>query len=273
MSNERRQAQETKEEQSLFDTERPDMNKKWRRLARVRNWLIGVWFGGIVGSILLSPLMGVFPSIKYQILAAMCVLTICWFGAVCGILLLTSSHLEFHVRETFRRKDVANLGCWIDILFAPASAICLSKKTPKYQPIYEAARNGLLEQLPLLQEETAHLLTVSERHALYKSLGGDDAELISVVLGALPLIGDARALPFVRRLAEGKGPAAGNMELQTKAQSSLHQLQARLDGSSGAQALLRASHHPQAPEEQLLKPAHANNDADADELMRADAQP
>jgi hypothetical protein len=120
-----------------------------------------------------------------------------------------------------------------------------------------------------LTEETAYLLRADERHALYKSLYGKDEELIRVVLQVVPNLGDAHALPFVRRLAEGKVLAATHTELQIEAQSSLHRLQSNLDLSHGAQGLLRASQHPQAPDEELLIPAHAKSDTEASELMRA----
>jgi hypothetical protein len=242
--------------------------KRWRRLVRVRNGIIGVWIGGLATEIVVFPLMGVFPAIKYQILYGIGALTVCWFGAACAGLAF-NSYLEDHIQRTFRSKDITSLGCWIDVLFSPVSKIAFPQEAKQN---YEAARAGLLEQLPLLTEDTAHLLRVDERHALYKTLYGTDAELIPVVLRVLPVFHDARALPFIRHLAEGKGLTVTNTHLQAEAQSSLSRLQANLDLNSGARGLLRASQHPQSPEEELLLPAHANGDTEAGELLRADIQ-
>jgi hypothetical protein len=55
-----------------------------------------------------------------------------------------------------------------------------------------------------------------------------------------------------------------------EAQSRLSRLQERLDLGSAAQGLLRASHAPQAPEEQLLKPVQGSYETDPRELLRTD---
>jgi len=236
-------------------------------MVRVRNTLIGCWLAGLGTEILLFPLISV-PSIKPYFLPGMGVLTAWWFGA-CLAALLFNSRIEKHIQQTFRSKNLTILGCWIDTLFAPAS----TKGFPQARArCFAEARAGLLEQLPLLTEEAAYLLRASERKALYQTFQVPDEELISVVLRAVPVLGDARALPFIRHLAEGKGMAATNGQLQAEAQISLSRLQTILDLSKGSQGLLRASRAPQTPMEQLLTPAQGNHETDPKELLRAEIQ-
>lgn len=244
--------------------------QKWRRVVRMRKWIAGLFFGGLACDFLVLLLMGVFPAMQDQpvVVGAMCALTVCWFSACC-VSILFPSLLDTHIQETFQSKDVSHLGCWIYILFSPLSPGGFLHQTKRY---HAEARSNLLEQLPLLTEETASLLRNDERHALYKTLYGKDEELIFAVLRVTPILCDARALPFVRHLAEGKGWAATNAELQMEAQSALSRLQAGLALSSGSQGLLRASQPPHASKEELLIPAHANSDTEAQELMRANIQ-
>lgn len=344
MSNERRKAQAARSTQHLPVATLPEMTRRWRRLARIRNLLIGIWLGGLACTLACLSQMFIFHSIGNQLLDLAFALEICWIGA-CGALVCLFSLLKKHLEQTFLCNDITCLGCWIDTLFGAATGSWLPRGTQEYQLVYAEAkgctdlfqlldmlgaliaswfgsgcalslfertarskgiaklsrwmdlpfartstarspikaadkhqwlytqaRQELLEQLPRLQEDTVYLLDIDERHLLYKSLFGNDAELISVVLQVIPLLGDSRALPFVQHLAEGKGLAARETGLQAEAQASLQQLQANLERSSGVQALLRASHPPQTPEEQLLTPAHANSETDVQELLRADTQ-
>jgi len=269
MSNERQKAQASSPSPRLPLVALPEDVAKWRRLVRIRNTILAIWLGALVCNLPVPfALMAYFPSIKYQALGLMVAFTVCWSSACAAGIVLQRS-LDNHFQQTLKRNDISSLGCWIDTLFSPVSKAAYPQSTSKH---CEAARAGLLEHLPLLTEETASLLRANERQALYKTLYGKDAELIPVVLRAVPILGDARALPFVRHLAEGKGLAAANTQLQAEAQSSLRRLQAHLDLSSGSQGLLRASQQPQLSEDELLIPAHANSDTEARELMRADIQ-
>jgi hypothetical protein len=228
---------------------------------------MGFWIGGLVTEIVTFPLISV-PSVKYLILDLMVALTVVWFSA-CGALVLFQFRIEKHIQQTLQSRDVTGLSCWLDTLFGVAS----TKGNPHTAGrCCEEARAAILEQLPHLTEESASLLRSRERLTLFKTLRGEDAEMISVVLLAVAVFADARALPFVRHLSEGKGLAAKNEDLRAEAQASLNRLQAILDLSSGSQALLRASSPPQAPEEQLLHPIQGNSETDPKELLRADVQ-
>jgi hypothetical protein len=340
-----RKSPETNETPHLSAADPARLTRRWRLMVRIRNIAVTGWLGSLVGFILYLPLMTLFPS---SLPESMNVGGMMALGAVFVVSLLSLviflSRFDGYVQQTFRQKDGAGLGCWIDILFSPVSyttepslgrahnpwshagggngprdsyvtidflcsliscpfgsecALRLHERLyrhkgitglsgwidrrfsrssatmrPRTEPeeytgIYADARTALLEQLPLLQEETAALLHVDARYALYRSLRGNDKELILVVLRAVPLFGDARALSFLQLLAEGKGSAVGIPEVQEKAQSSLRRLQEFLERANGPQALLRASHAPQAPEEQLLKPVQGISETDPKELLRA----
>ena len=245
----------------------PENDLRWRRMVRARNCLIGFWIGGIVTEVVAFPLISV-PAMKDYFLPAMGVLTVTWLGGGC-VAMLVQSRLEKHMQQRFQSKDAANLGCCIDILFAPAAVAVHGVSASKF---YAEARTAVLEQLPGLTEETVLLVRDSERRVLYSTLKGKDAELIPVVLRAIPIFCDARSLPFIRHLADGKGLAATNADLQSEAQVSLSRLQSVLDLTSGSQGLLRASYAPQLPEEQLLKPVQGNRETDPRELLRPDVQ-
>ena len=269
MSNERKKAQESSQSPRLPVAALTEDVAKWRRLVRVRNTIIAIWLGGLACDLIVPfALVAIFPTMKDLALGLMVAFMVCWVSA-CVVGLVLQSSLDNHFQQTIKRNDISSLGCWIDTMFSPVSKGAYPRSAGKH---YEAARAGLLEHLPLLTEETAYLLRADERHALYKTLYGKDEGLIPVVLRVVPILGDARVLPFVRHLAEGKGLAATNTELQVEAQSSLRRLQSNLDLSRGAQGLLRASQHPQVSDEELLIPAHTKSDTEARELMRADIE-
>lgn len=176
----------------------PENDLRWHRMVRARNCLIGFWIGGIVTEVVAFPLISV-PAMKDYFLPAMGVLTVTWLGGGC-VAMLVQSRLEKHMQQRFQSKDAANLGCCIDILFAPAAVAVHGVSASKF---YAEARTAVLEQLPGLTEETVLLVRDSERRVLYSTLKGKDAELIPVVLRAIPIFCDARSLPFIRHLAVG----------------------------------------------------------------------
>jgi hypothetical protein len=237
-------------------------------MVRLRNVFLWCWIMGIGTELLLFPLANIFPLVMHHSLTAMGALSVCWFGGACAALLV-QSRLQKHIQHAFRSHHIASLNYWNDGLLARASTACFPRPVARH---FVQARTELLNQLPILTEDKAYLLHSRERRVLYQTLKGKDAELISSVLRAIPVLGDARALPFVRHLAEGNALAAKNAELRTEAQSSLSRLQAILDLSRGSQGLLRASAAPQAPTEQLLHPVQGNHETDPGELLRPEVQ-
>src|SRR5207237_806212 len=156
MAKERQKAQETSAAQRLPAAALPDETRRWRRLARIRNRLMGVWLGGLtceVALMLLGCLLPI-PAKHYgdQILGLLCSLTVCWFGS--------GRALSLYER-TVRCKAIARLGCWSDFLFPPKQPARLPDNgTEEYKSVYTEARKALLEQLPRLQAETASLLSM-----------------------------------------------------------------------------------------------------------------
>jgi hypothetical protein len=265
MFGKRLETRQTKRDSRLPVAAAPKTDREWRQLARVRNGIIGVWLGGF--AFLTACLMGVFPAIIYQRLPTSLVVVVYSFSAM-YVGIHVTSRLEQHLQQTLTARDATCLGCWIDTLFAPVSTGYYPQTVSKY---YQETRAALLEQLPLLTAETAHVLGAHERHALFKVLAGGDIALIQVVLQILPMLGDARALPFVERLAVGQGMAASDTELRAEAQSSLDRLRETLALSSGARGLLRASQCPKSRKDELLI-AHNGNGVVESELLRADIQ-
>lgn len=246
-----------------------ESDRSWRRLARLRNRLAGGCLGGLAGALVgvyvllhaTSRSPWVFPA--FYLLTAM---TVFWVSS--GYLALRcQSQLVAYVQQTLCSRDLHSLGCWIDLRFASGSNACNNGESDACRA---DARKGVLEYLPLLTAETASLLRADDRHTLYRTLYGRDAELIAAVLQAVPILGDTYALRGVQHLADGKGAARTHPELQAQARSVLPRLQASLALISSPQTLLRASQPPQTPPEDLLIPAHATNETDPQELLRAD---
>jgi hypothetical protein len=240
---------------------------KWRRLARLRNTIIGIWLGGLASNLVIPAIiLELFPSLKDLALGVMVALAGCWISAcVAGIALET--YLNQHFQQTLASNDLSSLGCWIDALFSPISKWAYPQAARRH---YDAARAGLLEHLPHLTEETASLLRSSDRLTLYKTLQAQDTDIIRAVLKAIPVFGDSRALPYLRSLAAGKG-AGADAALQAEAASTLAVLETQLAQGNGAQGLLRASQPPQATAGEMLRAAaHATNESEATELLRAE---
>ena len=269
LSRERRKALEAGTDTPLPSVASAENERQWRRLTLLRNRFVGCFVGSLGCEMFFLYLLLHGPSQSPLILpiaGAMLALTACWVGG--GYLALRSqSRLVTHVRQTLRSKDIHSLGFWIDQRFSVGSYAC---NTGEWDLCREDARTGVLEYLPLLTAETASLLRATDRHTLYRTLYGQDTELIAVVLQVVPVLGDAHALRGVQHLAAGRGAARKHPELQSEAQSILTRLQAGLAINSNPQTLLRSSQPPQAPQEDLLLPAHPSNTTDPSELLRAD---
>ena len=246
-----------------------ESDRQWRHLAHRRNRFLELCIGThACALLLLYPLVhiGSRSPLLWPIFAGMLALSVAWVGSGC-LALRCQSQLVAHVQQTFLSKDIRNLNCWIDLLFASGAQAC---NNGKWDHVRAAAGARLRKYLPLLNEETASLLNAHDRRALYKALRGQNTELISLVLQVAPLLGDACALPYVQHLADGKGTARKHPELQAKARSVLPNLQARVALSSSTAGLLRASQPPPTPPEELLLPAEAHNATDPTELLRAE---
>ncbi|MCW3097393.1 MAG: hypothetical protein JWL77_3011 [Chthonomonadaceae bacterium] len=208
------------------------------------------------------------PGLEDYVTLPMLAGTLCWIVGCYGGQLV-EPFVEQHIRSRFRLDHVHRLTYWSGGVLPRGKSV---SNPWRLIGTRAQARSELLHQLSFLTEDTAYLVFDRERRGLFKTLEGEDDELISAVLRAIPILSDARALPSIRHLADGNGIAATNMKLRTEAQSSLNRLQSVLDLSSGSRGLLRASSAPQAPEEHLLHPVQGNSNIDPKELLRADVQ-
>ena len=243
----------------------PNSVQTLRRLMRLRSVLGWCWAGGLSAGMLTLFLHQV-PALKaYDGLLGGSALafTLCWIVGCYGLQLVRPL-VEEHIRRRFRLDHVHRLTYWSNGVLPRGKLVSLGSRVE--------ARTELLKQLSLLTEDTAYLVFDRERRGLFKTLEGQDDELISAVLRAVPVLGDARALPYIRHMAEGSGIASINMKLRTEARSSLNRLQAILDLSRGSQGLLRASSPPAAPDEHLLHPVQGSHETDPKELLRPDTQ-
>jgi len=286
MSNERSKTRKPHRSPRLQTATPPVAARKWRQLVRIRNGIATLFLVTLGSAFVTLALIGIFPtwidaanledlrSMAYLLHNPFLILLVCALGiGTAG--LCFHVHLENHLKQTFRRNDITDMGCWIETLSTLrwTAAYWNSDNIDAVMLITAQARAQLLEHLPRLTADTAPLLNARERYALYKMLHGKDAELIPALLHAIPLLSEARALPFLRHLAEGKGPAAENQPLQAQATAALHQLQANLALQRTSHVLLRASQPPETPTQELLLSTYAHPEIDPTELLRAQNRP
>ena len=153
---------------------------------------------------------------------------------------------------------------------------CLrDEHTFKYAPMpeYKNLRTALIALLPRLQASDAAQFSLEQRTTLYKMLDGKDAGVVFVVLKALEQIGDANALPYVARLAEGRGQARRNPALREAAAECLLYLEPIAARGRTGEQLLRPAMPAPAPDV-LLRPALPDTQPTADgaQLLRANIE-
>ncbi len=173
-----------------------------------------------------------------------------------------------------QRKGVQALATFDDIRAVPFLVTALGYKDQNSQV---AAANALSGLLPRLQASDAALLA-PEHHAILNRALKNDLELKKsgtvrlriAILQALQQVGDESSLPIVEEMAEGKGKAAGQSEIQWAAQECLPYLRLRAENQRQTQTLLRASDGNMTPADMLLRPASDQpaSTFHADELLR-----
>ena len=173
-----------------------------------------------------------------------------------------------------QRKGVQALAAFEDVRAVPYLIAGLGYKDQKSQV---TAANALRGLLPRLQASDAALLTPEHHALLNRALKSDlelekpgPARLRVAVLQALQQIGGVSSLPLVAEMAEGRGKAAGQPEVQSAAQECLPFLQLRAENQRLNHTLLRASDGNVTPVEMLLRPASGQFEATlrAAELLR-----
>ncbi len=133
------------------------------------------------------------------------------------------------------------------------------------------AESALIRLLPRLQASDAHLLSEEQRKALCRALKRKNAALVIATLKALMQIGDAEALPYVEKLAQGEGLTARDPAVCQEAQDCLPFLRLRAEQEHARQTLLRAAGPTvETRADTLLRPASGGAvQIDPQQLLRA----
>lgn len=158
-----------------------------------------------------------------------------------------------------QRKGVQALAAFGDVRAVPPLITALEYNDKNMKAVAADALPGLLSRL---QASDAFLLTPEHHAILNRVLKNDLSMKMPVatrlrvsVLQALQQVGDVSSLPLVAELAEGKGKAAGQPEVQRAAQECLPFLQMRAENQRLNHTLLRASDGNVTPVAMLLRPA------------------
>jgi hypothetical protein len=132
-----------------------------------------------------------------------------------------------------------------------------------------ATAQGLTHLLPRLRADDTATLDVAAKRLMNHALTRPDVDLILAVLSALEQVGDASAIPNVRKLANKGGIAAKELRVQEAARACLPLLLARAEQQQSPQTLLRAASAESINSDTLLQPASGNVNAAPEQLLRA----
>ena len=142
----------------------------------------------------------------------------------------------------------------------------------------KAVFSALTVLLPQMQASDVSLLTPQHRYMLNMLLGqshlptwlaGAEYALALAILKAYEQVGDAKAIPIVKRLADSKPRNERQRKIQAAAEDCLPLLQAHVGGMDVAHSLLRASMPDTNAPKILLRAATADTSTNRDELLRA----
>jgi hypothetical protein len=87
----------------------------------------------------------------------------------------------------------------------------------------------LIRLLRRLEPKDYYLLNDRQRRYLYEELKGYTVPLVTAILQAVKQVGDSKAIRYVEPLAQGRGVAAKNGQIQAAAQECLPVLRARAE--------------------------------------------
>jgi hypothetical protein len=220
-----------------------------------------------------------FPGVGNQFLGDM--------GGVALAMLLSAAILRQTPRESRRQALLANalalfddcriLGPLIEALRFKLENALFPVKTRR------PAIDTLTLLLPRLQPDQDDLLNAEHRAMLYRELRPlAHSEFVVEILGALTRLGDTKAIPYVRRMAQyshnrihtlaqlAPHRAEKILRTHTLAQGCLAQLEAIAEQERQSQTLLRATAtEAETPQTVLLRAAQAGNATDPKQLLRA----
>ena len=126
-----------------------------------------------------------------------------------------------NAQKMARLNDVRAVGSLIDVVNRLHSQFDYDEITR------DLATDALIRLLPLLKTSDAALLNRARRQALNKALLGDDVRLTLAILQAYAQLGDSKAIPAVRKLAEGRNEAAEGTKVREVARACLQLLEQR----------------------------------------------
>lgn len=141
--------------------------------------------------------------------------------------------------------------------------------------IQEVAAMALTRLLPQLQATDSGLLSAKQRACLCRYLKMSHVykhdKLMLAILKALEQIGDAQAVPYVKRLAASVALTPIQRKVKRAAEECLPFLNARADQTKASQMLLRASGLEDVGSGStiLLRPASSNEETEPLQLLRA----
>ena len=174
--------------------------------------------------------------------------------------------LTYMAWDAFKLKRVQGdtldtLGVLEEVSAIPVVAEYASKGS---KTLRERAALALTKLYPRLTPEHLGTLSAQTVPNLCKTLSGGESNFVLATLHALELIGDVRAVPALKQLAEKQE----SVEVRETAQRLIYILEAREEGTVQKMSLLRASHAPKEASEHLLRPAHGKPETDVSELLR-----
>jgi len=225
---------------------RSESSKRALRIAFARWAALLISIGLLCGAIAMH-------SLSWQTLYFLCfpLGLVFWSG-------LASQEAQLAALAVSRLDDVRAIGPLAEALEFPDRDI---------RPI---ASKALVHLLPRLNADAAALLSPAQRACLNRALRGDQSKLILAILKAWERAGDSKAIPAVRRLAEGHGECGQIPEVVQAARECLPFLRQSLEQRQNDTQLLRPSDGNPTPSDVLLRPAasHASTDP-PNELLRS----
>lgn len=171
--------------------------------------------------------------------------------------------VEWDARKLLRLQGetLDTLGALGEVSAVPFVAECLSKG---HRRLRKRASAALIKLYGHLTPEHLGTFPAQTVPNLCNTLSRGDIAFLLQTLHALELIGDVRAVPALKQLAEKHESA----EVRETAQRLIYILEAREEGTVQKMSLLRASTAPKAAHEHLLRPAYGRPETDVSELLR-----
>ena len=172
----------------------------------------------------------------------------------------------FRARRSRDKRFVKELA---GIQDARAIGLLAEALTLNDDDLKRVVREAMMQSLPLLQASDSALISPEQRGYLYKALYTMNADFVLALLKALEQVGDAKAIPYVEKLAAGEYTAKISKKVREEAKVCLEFLRQRAPHQEANETLLRAARSQAATPETLLRPAVSNSETLSEQLLRA----